>query len=103
MTCIGEKMFTIIKSFADLIPELRDSPPEQAQAMYWRYYFKSFKHFELWLGFMGLAGCISLWDRCVTFLSNNISSKWMPVLEVLLLVIFTVFGMYINTFAKFTF
>ena len=84
-----------IKLFVDLIPELRDLPDDQAQQLFWKYYIKSFRRWEIWLGLVGLAGCICLWDRIINLLPSLVSASWVSTLELFLLVIFTILGMLI--------
>lgn len=82
--------------FIDLIPELRDLPEDSGSHLAWKYYHKSLLHWESWLGYAGLAGCLYLWDKSVSYFSNIIKVEWVSVFEMLSLLMFGTLGALIH-------
>ena len=82
--------------FIDLIPELRDLPEDIGTKLARKYYYKCILRWEWWLGYVGLAGCICLWDELVNYFTNFLNGEWVSVFEVLSLIVFGALGALIH-------
>ena len=82
--------------FVDLIPELKNLPEDQGSKLAWKYYRKSFLAWEWWLGYVGLAGCLCIWEKSVGYFSSILKGEWVSVFKILSLLVFATLGALIH-------